>query len=450
MKDVLFLCAFVNVLYLAQSVIIIMIIRHRGVTGLLASGSRQPAAFRLFSNARLKEDNDDDDFRFTGEHKDRLTVEWKRINQHAEAGEIQPAKDLFHQIKPLLPTRLYTCGYNMLLKACAKHALIHPTTNNGVQHLNKSINDDDPALTYTIKTSTEVDVAKEIYQEMIGSGIRLNARTFGKLMEVAGNSGDVHTASLWYQAMKKKGFSPNVVVFNILIDACGRRGDVGMAKWWWGEMGPAGVAPTVCSFNALLSAYTRAGDFASAEGCFDEMHRRGVQPDLISFTTMIDIYGKSNEKDAPNKVEHWFRQMLAANLKPDIITYNVLLSAFARQRDVKTVLHYYQRLPENGLTANVNTYNAILLAVSNDGKAMREWFDFMLKEDVKPDVVSLNTVVFERDLFLAFARLGLCICGRILNCSALFPTWVQVVNGLVGSAPIGKYRWVNSLSSTAE
>ena len=48
------------------------------------------------------------------------------------------------------------------------------------------------------------------------------------------------------------------------------------------------------------------------------------------YNLLLDIAGKSSGTQAPERAESLFKEMLAANLEPDISTYNAVIAAWGR------------------------------------------------------------------------------------------------------------------------
>ncbi|RID63294.1 hypothetical protein BRARA_E02311 [Brassica rapa] len=82
----------------------------------------------------------------------------------------------------------------------------------------------------------------------------------------------------------------------------------------------AGLALTTVSSNHLVNIYSRNGLLQEARKVFDEMPDRNV----YSWNAMISSYVKSNDLKEANKL---FRTV---NSKRDLVTYNTLLSGFAK------------------------------------------------------------------------------------------------------------------------
>ena len=198
-------------------------VRNVGAAGYRASSSRSFCAPAVGIARQIDEDDMVNDFHFSGPHKDVLIRRWKDMNHFAARGDIEEVEKVFDEIYSLLPDRLHTSAHNMILKACAKSALVNhqasgvehgvvetimhgydTDTHEEVQRFASSFekkevtyfptyNDvadnrmgiDHPATT-KVNQSNEVITAKRIFKSMMSNNVRFNARTFGKLMETAG------------------------------------------------------------------------------------------------------------------------------------------------------------------------------------------------------------------------------------------------------------------------
>jgi len=71
---------------------------------------------------------------------------------------------------------------------------------------------------------------------------------------------------------------------------------------------------------------------------FEEMQDCGVEPDTQSYTTLMEAYGKAGLCD---EAEQLLKHMEAAGFIADIVTYAVLVKAFAKAERYEEGLKYY-------------------------------------------------------------------------------------------------------------
>nr|GMC60157.1 pentatricopeptide repeat-containing protein At4g39620, chloroplastic [Ipomoea batatas] len=151
-------------------------------------------------------------------------------------------------------------------------------------------------------------------------------------------------------------------VYSKLISVMGRKGQTRMAMWLFSEMRNSGCRPDTSVYNSLISAHLHSKDkakaLAKAVGYFDKM--------------------KGMERCMPN-----------------VVTYNILLRAFAQARDVEKVNDLFKDLEESVVTPDIFTFNGVMDAYGKNGmiKEMESVLTRMKRYKLKPDVITFNLLV---------------------------------------------------------
>eukprot|EP00913_Durusdinium_trenchii_P029418 g27577.t1 len=176
-----------------------------------------------------------------------------------------------------------------------------------------------------------------------------NAKTFGKLIEGAARVGDTARALHWFHRLSKK-FHVDVDHYNMLARAFFVSGDlVTGARWLFEETGKRGIepdivgynqyldalsvqgrlehSPNLVTYNSVLNTCASRGAASAAEGWLEEMLERRLRPNLISFNSVLKAYARSKSSGkSTDAAERLFRGMTAAEVAPDLISYNSALS----------------------------------------------------------------------------------------------------------------------------
>ncbi|KAF3329239.1 pentatricopeptide repeat-containing protein [Carex littledalei] len=151
-------------------------------------------------------------------------------------------------------------------------------------------------------------------------------------------------------------------IFSKLISVMGKKGQVRMAMWLFSQMRNSGCRPDTSVYNSLITAHLHSRDkikaLAKARGYFDKM--------------------KTIER-----------------CQPTVVTYNILLRAFAQASDVEQVEILFKDLDESAINADVYTYNGVIDAYGKNGM-LREMESVLMRmkiNRVKPDVITFNTLI---------------------------------------------------------
>lgn len=164
----------------------------------------------------------------------------------------------------------------------------------------------------------------------------------------------------WMQ--KQKWYVADNGVYSKLISTMGKKGQTRMAMWLFSEMRNSGCRPDSSVYNALITAHLHSRDktkaLSKALGYFEKM--------------------KSIER-----------------CKPTIVTYNILLRAFAQSKNVDQVNALFKDLDESILTPDIFTFNGVMDAYGKVGliKEMELVLSRMKSKQIKPDIISFNLLI---------------------------------------------------------
>ncbi|KAK9115095.1 hypothetical protein Syun_021892 [Stephania yunnanensis] len=172
----------------------------------------------------------------------------------------------------------------------------------------------------------------------------------------------------------------NVVTWNALIDGQTRSGDVEAAQWYFNHMPQRNTV----SWTIMISGYSKSGNVEKARMLFDRMNSREV----VAWTVMISCYVENGE---PGEAINFFREMLAADVKPDEVAMLALLSAAAQLRSMHLCSWVENCINECGFKSDIRILNAIISMYMECGSIDRA-FDVFQKIPNK-DVISYNSMI---------------------------------------------------------
>lgn len=118
------------------------------------------------------------------------------------------------------------------------------------------------------------------------------------------------------------------------------------------------IKPNVRSYSTVMDAFARVGNIASARVCHEILEE------------LIDMYVETQD----------------GALKPTIVTYNTLLTAYSKARDANACLELLETMP---VTPDIISYNAILHALRQQPRQAQEF----LYQIPYPNARSYTTVM---------------------------------------------------------
>jgi pentatricopeptide repeat protein len=269
--------------------------------------------------------------------------------------------------------------------------------------VDNSVNEDDvyayTALLHSCGLERNIDAAKEVYLSMVEDGVTPTHVTIGALIQAHVRAFDINGASAVLKAALKDG-----------------------------------VKPTPLLFTPIIVGHVHNGEHEEAWEVFHTMREFHCEPDVVTYTTMISSCAK---RDMVEKAMNLFDELRKNGHQATHVTYSTMLHASARS--MRLYHHAFSLFHEMGTVAglshDVRSFNAVLLACSQQGDVVRarEYMADMIKQNVKPDSITAATLltVYAR----ALKNVRFMGVPRGAAASALSATGMRGVNATVSKSP---------------
>ncbi|KAH7292188.1 hypothetical protein KP509_29G055100 [Ceratopteris richardii] len=141
-----------------------------------------------------------------------------------------------------------------------------------------------------------------------------------------------------FQQMKLEGVFPDALTVIPCLRACGNLGALDMGEELHGEIERRGLLVYDCAVgNTLVDMYAKSGNLSSAQVVFDKLPNH----DVVSWTALIAGYAQFGDVDNSCIT---FNKMMQNGVRPDSITFLVLLSACGRSGLVSKTQMYYEAM----------------------------------------------------------------------------------------------------------
>ena len=131
----------------------------------------------------------------------------------------------------------------------------------------------------------------------------------------------------------------------------------GAIRCFWAMMG-SGVEPDKYTFPSVLRACAVLADVAEGQAIHREAARRGLDMDIYTRTALVDMYAKSG-------MLHLARQLFDGMPEKDVVSWNALISGYARFGDPRESLRLFRTMmtSEKGVFPNSITVLNLLPAI---------------------------------------------------------------------------------------
>ncbi|KAG2582143.1 hypothetical protein PVAP13_6KG089500 [Panicum virgatum] len=223
---------------------------------------------------------------------------------------------------------------------------------------------------------------------------------FLMLVTAYGKLGDFSRAERVLKYMNKKGYQPSVISQTGLMEAYGRGKQYRKAEAVFRRMQASGPEPSPVTYQIILKSLVEGDKYKEAEAIFEDLlneKRASFKPDQKMFHMMIYMYKKSGDYAQAHykEVSSIYDQMQRAGLKPDVVSYSLLIKAYGKARREEEALAVFEEMLDAGVRPTRKSYNILLdaFAISGLVDEANTVFKAMRRHRVEPDLCSYTTMV---------------------------------------------------------
>lgn len=335
----------------------------------------------------------------------------------------QYALHLLKEMETQDTLRLDTVAYNTLISVCGRAGKWKE-----VQQLWRKLKQKgckETMVTYRLLVSTfvqsdQVELALEVYYDMINGGWNPNEDVLKGLTCVCAKGGQWVLALDFFQKMVDLGTKPNKITYNTLINSLGKAREVDLAFKTYEHMQAVGHRADAYTIRALLNCLKRTGQFARSISLFEsikasrnlkidteiynmalmscqrlglwekalqyvwEMEKSGVKPGILSYNILISTCEVARQPKVALQV---YEHMLCVDCTPNTFTYLPLIRACGRGLLWCEVQQVLKSLSHIGMAPNASIYNTLIKSLCSCGeiKLAKEFYLKMLRNGHHPD-----------------------------------------------------------------
>nr|XP_043611259.1 pentatricopeptide repeat-containing protein At3g59040-like [Erigeron canadensis] len=247
------------------------------------------------------------------------------------------------------------------------------------------------------------------------------------LITAYGKEGDFNRAERVFSYINKKGYPPSVISYTALMEAYGKGGQANKAEAIFRRMQSSGPEPSAVTYQIILKIFVEADKFQEAEEIFESIltdEVSSLKPDQQMFHMMIYMYKKAGSNDKARKlfsmmpgrglqqtsvtynslmsyeanykeVANIYDQMQRAKVRPDVVSYALLISAYGKARREEEALAVFEEMLDAGVRPTQKAYNILLdaFAISGMVEQAKIVFKSMRRDRCTPDLYSYTTML---------------------------------------------------------
>jgi pentatricopeptide repeat protein len=151
---------------------------------------------------------------------------------------------------------------------------------------------------------------------------------------------------------------------------------------------------TLRDYSAVIRLFAQSESPEKAMRVLEEMEARGLKPDNVSYNMVLSACANARQKDQVNS--------LLSNMEADVVTYNTRLKACAQERDVQAAFAIFADLEAAGIAPTQVTYGTLVECCTRAGEMAkaREVLQRMGAAGVAKNIVVYTSLI------KGFAALG--------------------------------------------
>ncbi|WOG94748.1 hypothetical protein DCAR_0314045 [Daucus carota subsp. sativus] len=243
-----------------------------------------------------------------------------------------------------------------------------------------------------------------LYTHMNKNSIWPNKYTFPFVLKSFADVRDIVRGSCVHCQVVKMGYDCDVYVMNSLLNLYGSCGDMVLCERVFDEMPERDVV----SWTAMISGYREARRFDDALVAFEQMQYAGVVPNRVTMVNALSACASFGAIE----MGVWIHDFIRRNeWELDVKLGTCLVDMYGKCGKVQEGLTVFESMAEK----NVFTWNALLkgFALAESGQQAVWWFCRMQETGIKPDVITLISVLCAC-VHSGLEQLGKCIFSSII------------------------------------
>lgn len=193
-------------------------------------------------------------------------------------------------------------------------------------------------------------------RDVFDSVSKRNVVAWNAMLAAYVGQGQEEEAVELYEQMLQGGATPDDVTHTCLLQACGNTGRLETVQEIHRTLISTNHEEDLSSFLAstLINAYGRCARIEDAKAVFDAI----PCPDVVSWNAVISVYARQGNHGASL---YYYSEMLTAGIKPDRVTFLSLLCACSHAGLEEEGLDYFESMSrDHGISPQIEHYASII------------------------------------------------------------------------------------------
>ncbi|KAK6353151.1 hypothetical protein TWF696_005140 [Orbilia brochopaga] len=208
--------------------------------------------------------------------------------------------------------------------------------------------------------------------------------------------GSVEDGEHLWADMLSVGVIPTPSIWRFWLDGCAKAKDIGLFEHSWRRMLNEGVEPDNICWTIRMQMHFILGDPESGKLTLQGMVNSGIPLTANTVNTAIKELSEAKLHQDASDLLQW---AISTGIKPDTVTYNLILDARVRQSDFSGAIKILSTMNRLGVPTDIVTYGIILrgMYLYSYSRPDTDMLDAILKEmkskGIYPNVQFYNTII---------------------------------------------------------
>ncbi|CAA2977707.1 Hypothetical predicted protein [Olea europaea subsp. europaea] len=238
--------------------------------------------------------------------------------------------------------------------------------------------------------------AKLGYKFFVWSGVQENyrhtANAYHLIMKIFAESEEYKAMWRLVDDMIEKGYPTTARTFNILICTCGEAGLARKVVERFIKSKTFNYRPFKNSFNAILHSLLTINQYGLIEWVYQQMLVEGHSPDVLTYNIIMSAKFKLGKLDQFHRL---LDEMGRNGFSPDFHTFNLLLHVLGKGDKPLAAINLLNHMKEVDIDPSILHFTTLIDGLSRAGNmdACQYFFNEMIKHGFMPDVVCYTVMV---------------------------------------------------------
>ncbi|OWM67253.1 hypothetical protein CDL15_Pgr000705 [Punica granatum] len=312
------------------------------------------------------------------------------IHMYSQCGQIESCKAAFNTMlaEGMKPNIV---SYNTLMGAYSKHGMSEEAYSVFSDIKRAGLRPDVVSYTSLLNAygrSQQPQKARDVFEMMKRNKWKPNLVSYNALIDAYGSSSMLAEAVHVLREMEQEGIQPNIVSICTLLAACGRCRKKAKIDTVLSAAEMRGIELNTVAYNSAVGSYMNVGEFEKALNLFGSMKKKKVKPDPVTYTVLISgcckmsKYAEALEfldemmvarvpltkEGKLAEAESMFTAMKTAGCSPDVVTYTTMLHAYNAAENWEQACLLYQEMETNNIMPDIIAYSALMKSFNRGGQ----------------------------------------------------------------------------------